>query len=253
VRLAQVFSNLLNNAIKYTPKGGRIRFEVECEQAELVVRVTDTGQGIPPDMVDRVFDLFAQVPGSLERGNSGLGIGLTLVRTLVEMHGGTVSAQSDGPGHGSQFTVRLPLTTADPEETRPAHPESATLAHGAPRILIVDDNRDAALTLSLLLEALGYTVRSAYDGMAGLTAAAAFHPNVVLLDLGLPKLSGYEVAQRLRQESWGQDLRLIAVTGWGQAADRRRTREVGFDYHLVKPITPDILRPLIAQIQRPQT
>ncbi|MBN9522706.1 response regulator [bacterium] len=231
-RLAQVVGNLLTNAAKYSDEGGRIDLTLE-EDGEAVVRVRDTGLGIPADMLPRVFDLFTQVGRTLDRSDGGLGIGLTLVKSLVELHGGTASAASGGPGKGSEFTVRLPKL-AGAEGSGKAEP--AVAARGTPRrVLIVDDNPDAGDSLGTLLEMAGHTVRIARSGPQGLDAAARLRPEVAVLDLGLPGMNGYELAGRLRAEPFGRDVTLVALTGYGQEEDRRRTREAGFDHHLTKP------------------
>jgi signal transduction histidine kinase len=229
-RMSQVFANLVNNAVKYTPRGGRIAITVEEESATLAVRIRDTGVGIPPEMLPRVFEMFTQLGGS----QGGLGIGLTLVRRLVELHGGTVEAASAGAGHGSTFTVRLPLLV-------PPVPARAPARDGEPsvsgiKVLVVDDNLDAAESLAMLLELRGNQTRLAHTGPDALAAAAAFQPQVVFLDIGLPGLDGYEVAQRLRAAPLRPRPLLVAVTGWGSADDRQRARDAGFDLHLVKPV-----------------
>jgi len=247
-RLAQVFSNLLNNAAKYSDPGSRIALIAERQESDILVSVRDEGVGIPGDMLHRIFDMFSQVESSLERTRGGLGIGLTLVKRLVELHGGRVEALSDGAGKGSQFTVRLPVEVAAPE--RPAPPVAVDAA-GPPsrrRILIVDDNGDAAESLGMMLDVLGYETRTAGDGVEGLRAAADFRPDVTLLDIGMPGLNGYEVARRIRLQQWGQDMALIALTGWSQPEDKRRTLEAGFDLHLVKPVDPGELGRLIAEL-----
>lgn len=233
VRLAQVFANLVNNAAKYTDSGGRIRIEAERRGGEVAVSVSDSGRGIPADMLPRVFDLFAQIDRDLGRSQGGLGIGLALVRSLVEMHGGRVEARSDGPGQGSEFVVHLPLIATPAAIV--AEPE-APPACAALRILLVDDNRDAADSLGMLLETLGAEVKVVYDGPAGLEALDAFKPRAVLLDLGMPGMDGYETARLLRLSPSGRETTLIALTGWGQDEDQRRTRQAGFDHHLVKPV-----------------
>jgi CheY-like chemotaxis protein/anti-sigma regulatory factor (Ser/Thr protein kinase) len=245
VRLAQVFLNLLNNAAKYTPDGGTITLRVEREDGRAAVRVRDTGTGIPPEMLPHVFDLFTQVDRTLDRAEGGLGIGLTLVRHLTEMHFGTVEVTSGGPNRGTEFVVRLPLLTDDApaEAARPA-PESA-----APRrrhILVVDDNRDAAESLALLLRLFGNEVRTAYDGRIALDAAQAHRPDVVLLDIGLPGLDGLEVCRRLRAQPDGGQMLIVAMTGYGQEEDKRRSREAGFNDHLVKPVDFDALKGLLS-------
>jgi signal transduction histidine kinase len=244
-RLSQVVSNLLTNAAKYTPEGGRIWLTVAREADEVAVEVRDTGVGIPPDMLGRVFELFTQVDRSLDRSEGGLGIGLTLVRSLVELHGGTVEAQSDGPGRGSRFVVRLPaLADGDRKGVRPEDPP-ARAGSPARRILVVDDNGDAADSLALLLSIAGHATRTARDGPQALAAAEEFRPEVVILDLGLPGIDGYEMARRLR-ERYGPDAPLlVALTGYGQEEDRRRSHEAGFDHHVVKPPDLAILESLL--------
>ncbi len=244
-RLAQVLGNLLTNAAKYSEDGGNITLTASREGGEAVVRVRDRGVGIPADLLPHVFELFTQGQPTLARSEGGLGVGLTVVRSLVEMHGGRVEAHSDGPGMGSEFVVRLPLPAA---EERPAAPAKGAAAPApARRVLVVDDNRDAADSLALLLRTYGHDVTVAYDGLEGVAAALEFRPDVALLDLGLPGLSGYEVAQRLRREPELGKMLLAAVTGYGQDEDRRRTREAGFDIHLVKPADLDVIQALLAR------
>ncbi|HEV2844774.1 MAG TPA: PAS domain S-box protein, partial [Thermoanaerobaculia bacterium] len=247
-RLSQVVLNLLNNSAKYTPPGGRIWLTVEREDGQAVLRVRDTGVGIPADLLPKVFDLFVQGERTLDRSEGGLGIGLTLVRQLVQLHGGSVQALSPGPGRGTELVVRLPLLAG---ESLAALPSQSRETGGSPqvrprRILIVDDNSDATQTLLVLLELWGHEVRSAHDGPAALAAAAELQPEIVLLDLGLPGMSGFEVAPELRALPGLRDVTIVAVTGYGQDEDRRKTREAGFDHHLVKPVDPDLLRKLIA-------
>jgi CheY-like chemotaxis protein len=235
-RLAQVFANLLNNSAKYTPQGGRIELTAERQGQQVVVSVRDTGVGISTEMLPGIFEMFTQVDRSLERSQGGLGIGLTLVRRLVEMHGGSVEAKSAGEGRGSTFSVRLPIAAAaehPPETAAPSHLAGRARSR---RILIVDDNRDAAITLSMMLRLMGNEIQTAFDGAAALEAADQFRPDLIVLDIGLPKMSGYEVARKVRERPWGQGLTLVALTGWGQEEDRRRSQEAGFDYHFVKPI-----------------
>ena len=238
-RLSQVLSNLLNNAAKYTESGGSICVQAEQDGEEAVFRVSDTGAGIPPSMLPHIFDLFIQVDQSLDRSQGGLGIGLTLVRRLVEMHGGKVQASSEGPGRGSEFVVRLPLENAEP---RPALSDNGdAVPHPADshcRVLVVDDNVDAAETLAMLARLHGHEVRIAHTGPSGLEAARNYHPEIVLLDIGLPGLDGYEVARRLRNEPGGDQILLVAVTGYGREEDRSRARAAGFDHHLIKPFDP---------------
>jgi CheY-like chemotaxis protein len=244
-RLAQILSNLLNNAAKYTEEGGHIWFTVEREGGEAVFRVRDTGAGIPPEVLPRVFDLFTQADQSLDRSQGGLGIGLTLVHRLVEMHQGSVQAFSAGAGQGSEFVVRLPLLVGEPP---PPAANGAAPASGTPdmyRVLVVDDNVDAADSLALLVRLDGHEVRTAHDGQAALEAAQAFHPQVILLDIGLPRMDGYEVARRLREQPGGDRYIMAAVTGYGQDEDRLRAHDAGFDHHLLKPVDPKVLRQVI--------
>ena len=234
-RLSQVFGNLLNNACRYTPSGGRIWVIAERLDDHAVVRIRDNGIGIPTDRLSNIFDMFSQVDRSLERSQRGLGIGLHLVRRLVEMHGGTVTAHSDGLGTGSELTVRLTLQIdAVPEPLAPAAPEPTSVP--ARRILVVDDNVDAAESLAMLLQLCGHETNVAHDGQAALEAAERLRPDVILLDIGLPKMNGFEACRRIRQLPWGNEVVLIALTGWGQDVDRRRSQESGFDHHIVKPV-----------------
>lgn len=208
----------------------------------------DTGIGIPADALPRVFDMFPPVDRSVERSTGGLGIGLALAKGLVEMHGGNVTAASEGPGRGSTFTVRLPVPDARPESA-PAAPsdDQRPAAHGR-RILVVDDNRDAAESPAEVLRRAGHEARVAYDGLGAVEAAGQFRPDVVLLDIGLPKLNGHDVARRVRGRPWGRGMVLVAVTGWGQDEDRRRAREAGFDHHLTKPVDPAALDRMLAAL-----
>jgi PAS domain S-box-containing protein len=242
-RLEQVIVNLLTNAAKYTPEGGRITVQAFPENGDVVIKVRDTGVGIPPEMLTRVFELFTQVETTLDRVKGGLGIGLTVVRHLTEMHGGTVSASSQGLGKGSEFTVRLPLSTA--RGTPSAQPTTPAIQPGL-RVLVVDDNVDTARTLSLLLKSLGCTTREVHDGVAVLDAAKSFQPDAILLDIGLPGLDGYHIARLLRQTPELAHVHLIAITGYGQQQDRQRSQEAGFDHHLVKPVQFDALLETLA-------
>jgi signal transduction histidine kinase len=246
-RLTQVLLNLLNNAAKYTDQGGRISLTAERHDNGLTLRVSDTGLGIPPEMLPRIFEMFTQVDRSVDRAEGGLGIGLTLVQRLVEMHGGTVEARSEGPGKGSEFIVRLPISehVADEEQHRTG--DEGTVSPAGRRILVVDDNRDAADSLAMLLRLLGNQVHTAHDGLEAVGAAAAFQPEIILLDIGLPKLNGYEAARRIRQQPGSSSMVLIALTGWGQEEDRRRSREAGFDYHMTKPVEFAALQKLLAE------
>jgi PAS domain S-box-containing protein len=243
-RLGQIFGNLLNNACKYGGPNGRLLLVAERLGSQAVVTVSDEGIGIPPEQLATIFEMFAQVDRSFDRPTSGLGIGLHLVKRLVEMHGGTVEAVSDGPGTGSRFIVRLPLLTGPaPVETVPASRAKVTLRQR--RILIVDDNVDSAQTLARLLRLEGHEAYTVHDGLEAVTATAQLRPDVVLMDLGLPSVSGFEACRRIRREPWGEGIVIFAVTGWGQDADRRRTGDAGFDHHLVKPVDPRVLMSLI--------
>ncbi|HYC47461.1 MAG TPA: ATP-binding protein [Burkholderiales bacterium] len=243
-RLAQVFANLLNNAAKYTERGGRISVTAACEGNALVVRVADTGFGISEDVLPRIFDMFTQADDTMRRSQGGLGVGLTLAKRLVEMHGGEISARSEGPGKGSEFIVRLPL--AEQPAAAPAPATSGPAVGASRRVLIVDDNADSARSLEILLGLAGHIVRSAHDGAEALVAAAEFRPDVILLDIGLPEIDGYEVARRIRSEPWAGKTMLVALTGWGQDSDRERSRDAGFDHHLVKPADLGLLTSLLA-------
>jgi len=249
VRLAEVFSNLLNNAAKYTEAGGEIELSVEAEDRTAVVRVKDSGIGIPAEMLPRVFNLFTQVDRHLHRSQGGLGIGLTLVKRLVEMHAGSVEARSEGAGRGSEFIVRLPVVAAAQAAQQKREQEKTSLASKF-RVMVVDDNHDGAETLGMMLGIMGNEIRLAHDGLAAIHAAEEFRPDVVLLDIGMPVLDGYEACRRIRASDWGKSMVLIALTGWGQEADRRRTKEAGFDQHLVKPVEAATLMSVFAGIGR---
>jgi PAS domain S-box-containing protein len=249
-RLTQVMVNLLNNAAKYTPQGGRIDVRVEKEGGIVTVRVKDTGSGMPPDLVPRVFDLFTQGVRSLDRAEGGLGVGLTLVQKIVALHGGTVTARSEGVNRGSEFAVRLPLLS--PSETpspEVRHVEPAPEPQHRLRILVVDDNRDAAESLAILMELWGHEVKRAYHGTKALELCVEYRPDVIFLDIGLPGMDGYEVAAQLRASPETAGAMLIAVTGYGQEEDRRRSRRAGFDQHLVKPVAPDNLHSLLQSLE----
>lgn len=249
VRIAQVLSNLLTNASKYSEPDGQIWVTVESQGSEVLVSVKDTGIGISPEMLPHIFDLFKQVEGALVRSQEGLGIGLTLVKQLVEMHDGSVTAFSQGLGQGSEFVVRLPILSAIPQTSLFQNIDNELTSVETPRrILIVDDSEDAAWSLELLFQSYGDETYKAFDGMAALAAAASFRPDIILLDIGLPKLNGYEVARRIREQPWGKDVVLIALTGWGQDEDRRKSSEAGFDGHLVKPIDYEALTQLLAEL-----
>jgi signal transduction histidine kinase/CheY-like chemotaxis protein len=250
-RLAQVVSNLLTNAAKYTEPGGRIWLSAQREGEQVVIRVRDTGIGIARDMLPRVFELFTQLDHSVERSQGGLGIGLTLVRALISLHGGRVEAASAGEGRGSEFTVFLPALPDGEAASRGCHEEEDPRAGAfSRRILVVDDNLDAADSLAMLLKMFGHEVRTAASGAAALAAVEADKPEVVFLDLGMPGMSGLEVARRLRQAPGGSSLCLVALTGWGAEEDRRRSREAGFDHHLVKPVAPAELQSYLNPLAR---
>jgi len=244
-RLAQVFGNLLNNACKYTPPGGRISVTAEPAGSEVLVKVKDTGVGIPSDRLTSVFEMFTQIEQSGEGSRGGLGLGLTLVKRLVEMHDGSVAAHSEGPGRGSEFVVRLPVMSAPPLSNAVV-PESIPAAKPR-RILVVDDNTDAASSLALLLKISGNEAHTANEGLEAIEVAEAFRPDVVLLDIGMPNLDGLEVCRRIRAQPWGRDMLMIALTGWGQEEDRRKSKDVGFDHHLVKPVDFATLMRLLAE------
>jgi two-component system, chemotaxis family, CheB/CheR fusion protein len=252
VRLAQVMGNLLNNACKFSDKGNGIRLTVEGDGAQAVIRVHDNGIGIAAEQLPRIFDMFMQVDTSLERSNSGLGIGLTLVKKLVELHGGTVQAFSAGIGLGTEFVVRLPIVSSRAPPVQ-AQQTAEAKAATARRILVVDDNRDAAESLAQLLQISGHETRLAHDGIAAVQEAAAFRPDVVLLDIGLPKLNGYDAARQMREEAWGRSMVIVALTGWGQDEDRKKSSQAGFDEHLVKPVDPEALVKLLHALPAPDS
>jgi CheY-like chemotaxis protein len=244
-RMEQVLVNLLTNAAKYTEEGGHITLTARRD-GEVIVTVKDNGVGIAPEMLPRIFDLFAQVDRTIDRSQGGLGIGLTLARSLVEMHGGHVWAASDGPGRGSEFIISLPVAgeegAAEPRtERKPQGPARKGL-----RILVVDDNHDTAIGMAKLLAGSGYEVMTAHDGHSAVERARAERPDAILMDIGLPGIDGYEVARQLRKEGCCTGATLIAVSGYGQEEDRRRSREAGFDHHFVKPVDYDTLFALLA-------
>jgi signal transduction histidine kinase/CheY-like chemotaxis protein len=255
VRLEQVITNLLNNAMKYTAGGGRVEASVQTEDDEAVLRVQDSGVGLAPEMVERVFDLFTQVEGTLDRAKGGMGIGLTLVRSLVTLHGGTVTAQSAGLGRGSVFTVRLPLaqtrSTATEQGAVDRPRSDAETDTQSCDVLIVEDNRDTRELLTMMLEGRGHRVFTAEDGPSGVSEALVHRPRVLLVDIGLPGLDGYDVARRVRQ-NLGSSVYMVAVTGYGQPEDRKRALEAGFDLHLIKPLDMELLdRLLTRDVERP--
>ena len=252
-RLAQVFSNLLTNAAKYTDGGGGIALAAELEGNELVVRVSDDGVGIPSDMLPHVFDMFVQVDRSLEKSQGGLGIGLTLVKRLVELHGGRVEANSPGPGRGSEFIVRLPvLVSVVAENRRPSSCNGRGEGKLDARILIADDNEDSAESLAMLFQLRGADVRTVHDGLEAVETAESFQPDLVLLDIGMPKLNGYDAARRLRKQPWAGKATIVAMTGWGQPDDKRRAADAGFDHHLTKPIEPKLLDDVLMGLKSPR-
>ncbi|HEX3871793.1 MAG TPA: ATP-binding protein, partial [Pirellulales bacterium] len=247
-RLEQIVSNLLANAAKYTEPGGRIWLSAMCQNQRAVISVRDEGVGIAPELLPHIFDLFTQAERTLDQSQGGLGVGLTLVKSLLELHGGTISARSDGPGKGSEFVVELPTTplpkVTPPKVTRSSEP----IAAAALRVLVVDDNLDTADSLAMLLLLKGYDVTTANDGIKAVEVAMAFLPDVVLLDIGLPGADGNEVARRIRQQKELEGVVLVAMTGYGQDSDRQRSHAAGFDYHLVKPADPVKVQQLLAML-----
>ena len=250
-RLTQVVVNLLNNAAKYTPEGGRISLSLVREGNMVEIRIRDSGVGIQPEFLTKIFDMFTQGERTLDRSEGGLGIGLTLVRRLIQMHDGTVDASSEGPGKGSLFVVRLPLVDA-PSADQPTLDTARDLplknGAGGLRVLVVDDNQDAATSMTVFLKMWGYDVKVVHDGIDAIDAVVEYRPEIVLLDIGLPGMDGYEVAERIRRMDTVRKPALIALTGYGQEADRSHTRRSGFDYHLVKPVAPESLKSLLATV-----
>jgi CheY-like chemotaxis protein/anti-sigma regulatory factor (Ser/Thr protein kinase) len=245
VRLTQAVVNLLNNAAKYTPPGGRIWLSATSRGAEVEIRVRDNGRGIGRDMLEKVFDLFVQLePANISMG--GLGVGLALVRRVVELHGGSVQARSEGKGRGSEFIVRLPLPIRQLRVMKPETQAGEGSIHRR-RVLVVDDNKDAADSLKLLLESMGQDVCTVYDGGSAVMAAQTFQPELVLMDIGMPHMSGYEVARVLRANKELSPMTLVAVTGWGQEADRQKATEFGFHHHFVKPMSEATLRGILLE------
>ena len=254
VRLAQVVGNLLTNAAKYTEPHGRIWLTAEREGEMAVLRVRDNGIGIAPQMLPRIFELFVQVDHASTKAQGGLGIGLTLVKNLVEMHNGVVQARSDGLGRGSEFVVRLPISAGAFDQDRGRETGDEVCQPPSPsgyRLMVVDDNQDAADSLAMLLRLQGHEVRVAYSGMAALEMTKTYTPDVVFLDIGMPGMDGYETARRIREQPGLAKVVLAALTGWGQKEDRRRTAEAGFNHHLVKPPEPKAVESVLAELKRP--
>jgi CheY-like chemotaxis protein len=252
IRLAQVVGNLLNNACKFTDRGGTIDLIVKQEKGVASITVRDNGIGIDPNEIGSIFDMFVQSDTSLKRTRSGLGIGLTLVKNLVELHGGSVLAKSSGLGQGTEFVIELPVVqepVKDPQLV--SENGNGTTPVTSRRVLVVDDNVDSAASLEMLLKITGHDVRIAHDGLEAVSEAEVFLPDVILLDIGLPILNGYEAARRIRQSAWGKNIVLIALTGWGQEEDRQRSKEAGFDRHMVKPIEHADLTKILEELIPP--
>ncbi len=253
-RLSQAVANLLNNAAKFTAAGGKIGLQVKRDESDVVISVADSGIGIPVELQSSIFEMFMQVDQTLEKNQGGLGVGLTIVKRLVEMHDGTVEVHSEGLNKGSTFVIRLPIVR--PQEGDPSvltTTEVSTATENRQKVLVVDDNKDSAQTLAMMLKIMGNDVRTAHDGLEAIEKAQEYLPQVILLDLGMPKLNGYDVCRRIREQSWGTSIVIIALTGWGQAEDRQRTKEAGFDHHLVKPVDVAKLKELLdAAARRPQ-
>ena len=248
-RLVQIFANVLNNAVKFTPRSGRIWFTAEQQSTEAVVRIRDTGIGIAPDVLPRVFDMFQQAAPILERTVGGLGIGLTLARRLVDMHAGRILISSAGPDQGTEVEIRLPIIPVHSAEAIVAEPQTGVGANRNLRVLIVEDNLDAAEMLQLLVSQMGHLTKVAHDGATAITSATQFAPDVVLLDIGLPVMNGYAVVRALRALPQFLNVHIAAVTGWGQEEDRRKAREAGFDSHFTKPLSPEVLHDLLVTIE----
>jgi CheY-like chemotaxis protein len=245
--LEQIFSNLISNAAKYTPAGGHIRVTAGRQGNEVTVSVKDDGVGISPEMLPRLFEIFAQDERALELSQGGLGVGLSLVRGLLGLHGGRVEAKSEGIGQGSEFTVHLPLIAESPPETLSLRAGDGGTGESAKRrVLIADDARDSADSLAVILAMKGHEAHTAYDGEEAMEAAARLRPQVIILDIRMPKRNGFEACRWIREQPWGRAVTLIALSGWGTEEDRRRTEEAGFDHHLVKPVAPEVLFALVA-------
>ncbi|GAT33875.1 His Kinase A (phospho-acceptor) domain-containing protein [Terrimicrobium sacchariphilum] len=239
-RIRQILVNLIENAVKYTGRDGCIEVDAHGESGEVEISVKDDGIGIPQEKLGEIFELFSKADHSLERGQDGLGLGLSIVRGLVELHGGSVEAHSVGPGAGSQFIVRLPQATSGVDSPRISEKR---------RVLVVDDNRDCASSLAMMLGIMGFETETAADGVEALRTAAAYRPDAIFLDIAMPKLNGYDVCKVIREQAWGKDPVVIALTGWGQNDDIERSREAGFDHHLVKPIELASLEPIVREIK----
>ncbi len=247
-RLAQIVSNLLNNSAKYTHPGGNLRLTVRREEGMAVLAVADNGIGIPTNLLGKVFEMFSQVDRALEKTTGGLGIGLSLVKGLVQMHGGTIEARSEGEGQGSEFIVRLPVVLSAARNVEsPIVAERVGLSRR--RILVADDNVDSAESLRQLLELFGHDVKTANDGLQAVEIAGTFRPDVIFLDIAMPKLNGYEACRRIRKQPWGEGAMVVAMTGWGQDEDQRRSQEAGFDLHFVKPVDPEALEKLLSSLK----
>ena len=249
VRIAQVLSNLLNNAARYMERGGRMWLTAEHRNGEIRLSVRDTGVGIPANALTSIFEMFTQVDRSLEKSHGGLGIGLTLVKRLVEMHGGTVEARSGGPGTGAEFIVNLPAVAMASPQSRLDDGGAPTASAAKCRILVADDNVDAAESMGTMLRLMGNEVRTVRDGMQAVEEAAEFRPDVILLDIGMPRLNGYEAARRIREERWGKGMILVALTGWAQDEDKRKAKDAGFDGHVTKPVELTYLEEVLAGLQ----
>ena len=248
-RLAQVFTNLLNNAAKYTKKGGKIRISIQHQNGYALVSIRDNGIGIPPHMLPHVFEMFSQVDRHLDRSQGGLGIGLSVVKKLVELHQGSVEAKSEGEDLGSEFIVRLPIALSSAEVTNDPKDSPSIIGH---RILVVDDNKDVATSLTMLLELMGNTIKTAFNGLEAIDIASTFHPEIILMDIGMPQLNGNETAKEIRKQPWGKNIILVALTGWGQDEDRRQSEAAGFNFHVIKPIELPALEKLLSEISVPE-
>lgn len=247
LRLAQCFVNLLNNSVKHTPPGGTISLRATRQGSAVEISVKDTGAGIPPEMLGEVFEMFTQVDRGLERSQGGLGVGLAIVRKIVTMHGGTIEARSEGLGTGSEFTIRLGVIQ-DLDSVPRASTPTGLREFNRHRILIAEDSRDAADSFGMLLSIMGHEVRVTYDGQEAVAAADVFRPDVIIMDVGMPRLNGYDAARHIRAQPWGKDMFLIALTGWGQSDDRDQSQQAGFDRHFTKPVDPSVLETLLSSL-----